>query len=51
MQENELKIYYTANNVNEFEYYAKMFKVIEENGKGLIDLNVNRGGKNTKITK
>lgn len=47
MQENALQIYYTANNIQEFDYYAKMFKTIEENGKGLMELNVNRGGKNT----
>lgn len=46
MEEHSVSVYYTANNVSEFEHYAKCFDAMNKNGKGLCDLNVNRGNSN-----
>ena len=45
-QNDVVQVYCTSNSAREIEYYSKMFQTIEENGKGLMNLNVNRGGKN-----
>lgn len=46
MNNEKISLYYVGDNVSQYEYYARYFDAINQNGMELCNMNVYRGGKN-----